>query len=52
MSVPCECICGCNLFQIFVTHQVNGDDDTYEFVCKECGKEYGVGTMMIYGDDL
>lgn len=51
MSVPCECRCGCNLFQIFVTHQVNGNDDTYEFICSECGKEYGIGTMVIQSDD-
>ena len=51
MSIKCECRCGSDIFQVFVTHQVNGNDDTYEIVCGQCGKEYGVGNMMLYGDD-
>jgi|WetSurMetagenome_2_1015567.scaffolds.fasta_scaffold07749_18 hypothetical protein len=51
MLVPCECRCGCNLFLIFVIHQVNGNDDTYEFVCSGCGKEYGLGVMVIQEND-
>jgi|WetSurMetagenome_2_1015567.scaffolds.fasta_scaffold81539_4 hypothetical protein len=51
MSVPCECICGCNLFQLSVIRQVNGNNDTYEIICNECGREYGFGNMVIQSDD-
>lgn len=46
VNVPCECRCGSRLFQIFITSQQNGNDDTYEFVCVDCQKSYAVGTMI------
>lgn len=51
MSIKCECRCGSDLFQVFIIHQVNGNDDTYEVVCKDCGKEYAIASMVIQSDD-
>lgn len=46
-DVSCECVCGNNTFHIYRTIQVNGNDDTYTFECASCGKEIGIGNMII-----
>jgi hypothetical protein len=41
MYMQCK-ICGNKHFLVNVVNQVNGNDDTYEFICAGCGEYYGL----------
>jgi len=38
-----KCKCKNKTFYINVVHQVNGNDDTYEFICAKCGEYMEMG---------
>jgi len=37
MKLECY-VCDSDIFRIYIKHQVNGSDDTYEIQCCSCGE--------------